>query len=448
MKKEQFNKALDLLVRSDCIRNDGQGSVFGYDEKSGVWNRLDSLHARQFMERILAPHSFHANTAELKEIYQNVAERCDFIEEKLASDEARTFVVCQNGVVNLMDGNIIPSDKTGYYKRSLNFNYSKDAKIQGNSETYKYLQTLLGVTGKLEDSPKFKLLLQIILYGIADLKNAKKAVILLGPAGIGKSILLSLIEKLVGDCYCTWLTWGELSKEDHVSLIKNKTLILSDEMPCTPLRHLDRIKSIISGNPIVLNKKYGEIGDYRPHVKLISAANNMPSLGEPDVKGAFAERLLVLPLGKVPSEDKDPDLLDKLWKEKDQLFSMALSVAPEFIRNNLKFYEDAEGVRICEQFSREGFSISAYIEAGYHDDPNGRVCLQEFYDGYVKFCEDGFLNGVTKTEFKSQLIQLGYDFKKARDKEYYSSVSSVSCVIGISRGKDESCQSKVTSQQK
>ena len=51
------------------------------------------------------------------------------------------------------------------------------------------------------------------------------------------------------------------------------------------------------------------------------AANALPELGEIDAGGAFAERLLPIPFAKREG-DNDVTLLDKLYEERDILFSV------------------------------------------------------------------------------------------------------------------------------
>ncbi len=435
MKKQDFNQAMTILRASGVLKNDGAGNVFVYDEQRGVCKQLRPIRARQCIEAILRKAKIFMPTRELRELHTNVAERLEFLDERLKVYTASVMIACENGLVDLSTGKLQEFDRNILIRNFLNFRFVEDAHLSHESRTYQFIRTLLGVkSGPLEASPKYHLFLEMLGYAISNLRPVKKAFVLLGPPSIGKSVVLELIARIVGEDAYTSATWATLVEKYYSALVVGATLVLSDEMPVKPLRHLDVLKSIISGSSIVVEKKFGEIQKYTPHVKLISAANCLPELGEPDAGGAFAERLSILRLGLDAPIEKDPDLIEALWEERDMLFSLAVKETKTLIERKMTFTEDPDGQVLCEQLRNSGNSVNSYIQSRYQKNPNGRVSIEDCYADYINFCDEEFWLAVAKAVFRRQVAQLGYSFQKLRVPGH---TNPCRCIVGLTARKEE-----------
>lgn len=175
--------------------------------------------------------------------------------------------------------------------------------------------------------------------------------------------------------------------------------------------------------------KYGRVTNYRATCTLISAANNLPALGEPDVGGAFAERLLIIPMGEHPVEQRDPNLLDALWEERDVICSMAVAAAPDLIKRRMAFTETDEMKSLRVEFSKGANALDSFLNTHYVRDINGKVCTQAMFDEYSAFCEEEFMTPMKKPAFRNNLRQMGFKFGKARTSSY---PNPVWCVEGLS----------------
>ncbi len=435
MKKLDFERCMTILRTSDILRNDGAGNVFVYDEQRGVCQQLRPIRARQCIEAILRKNKVFLPTRELRELHSNVAERLEFFDDRLKVYQASVLIACENGILDLSTGKLQAFDKKILIRNFLRFRFLEDARLTQESRTYQFIKTLLGVkSGPLEASPKYHLFMEVLGYAISNLRPVKKAFILLGPPSIGKSVVLELIGRIVGEDAYTSASWATLVEKYYSALVVGATLVLSDEMPAKPLRHLDVLKSIISGSSIVVEKKFGDILKYTPHVKLISAANCLPELGEPDAGGAFAERLIILRLGLDTPVERDPDLIDALWEERDILFSLAVKETKLLIERKMSFTADPDGQVLCEQLRNSGNSVNSYIQSRYQRDPNGRICIEDCYADYINFCEEEFWRAIAKADFRRQLAQLGYSFRKLRVQGHSNARY---CIVGLTAREGE-----------
>ena len=230
----------------------------------------------------------------------------------------------------------------------LDFDYKPNVELKPDSASAKFLRGSLKIN-ELDPSKcsKLRSFSQVTIYVMSNLANVKKAFILLGEPNSGKSVVLELCAKILGIENVRYLSLQDLTDKFRGGLLQGARLILCHEVRLGSLRRLDLPKSIISGNPITIEAKGVQPWLYTPDVKLLMAANALPILGEIDAGGAFAERLLVVPF-HAHEGDNDPELLDKLYEERDMLFSVMLQAMPDFLNNGLQFEEVEESRQLLE----------------------------------------------------------------------------------------------------
>lgn len=375
MKKNLLTTILTKVYEQGLWKNDGKGLVYRKDEEKGYWVPYKKgVPGRQRLESDLKNLDASLTPKEVKTVFEAVSDGVDFAEPRLADDSPSMLMVCRNGIIDLSSGELVSPHDEQYIKIYVDFNYDETAKLEVDGVWVKFLAVLLGVKEMMvPSSSKLTVLLEIIIYCLSSLPNAKKAVILLGPPNIGKSVFLNFLGRLIGSEGYTALTWQNIVEKYHEALVQGRRAILSDEMPCQPLTKLDVLKSIISGGVRVAETKFGMVEDYRATCTLISAANNLPTLGEPDAGGAFAERLLILPLGDEPAKERNPNLLDKLWEERDAFVSMAVAKAPALIKRGMTFSETDEMKELLRKFSENGNDVEAFINAKFSNDSNAKI---------------------------------------------------------------------------
>ena len=430
MANENRNAILQKLEADGNWANDGTGQAYRKDVEKQVWLRRNGVSGRQELQRDLKKLGSSLTAKDAKAIFEEICDSVDFFKSQLAGESHSTLLACKNGIIDLTTGELIEPRPDQYVTTFVDFSYIREAKFTPKSAASQFFSVLLGEEEmRLPSSPKMRALLEMTVYAISNLPNAKKAFILLGPPNIGKSVFLNFLGRVVGPEGYTSLNWKNLTDKYHEALIQHRRAVLSDEMPCQPLTKLDLLKSVISGGFRVAEAKYGKLTNYRATCTLISAANNLPALGEPDAGGAFAERLQIIPMGKHPVEQRDPNLVDTLWEERDVICSMAVATAPELIKCGMAFTETDEMKALRREFSKGANALDSFLNTHYVRDINGKVGIQAMFDEYSAFCEEEFMASLKKPEFRNNLRQMGFKFGKARTSSY---PNPVWCVEGLS----------------
>lgn len=445
MKKQEILKnSLSVIRENKMLKNDGEGNIFTYNPNNGVWEKKTPLLARIWLAETLK--TFNPLRDELDALRLELEENINFREEKLSELYETEYVIVKNGRLNLRTQKLEEFKQSMYDRISINCNFSGDAKIEDAPVFMNFVKTSLGISAaNPSQNPKLKLLLEIMGYSLSNLWGAKKAAILLGPPHTGKSVILNFVENIIGTSFCRHLTLSDLSDKYRCGQMNGAHLLLSHEMKLGSLKRLDVIKAVISGDPITIEKKGVQAWDYIPRAKFLIAANSLPYLGEADVGGAFAERLIVLPFANRDTKEKDTKLLVKLMKEKDIIVSLALKSMQGFVENELVFESLPEAQYIIDEYKINGNPVTAFLEEKFIRTNNDSdfVGLYQSYLKYENFCELNAFNKCSATRFRQQLAQLGIEFQRHR---LDSKSNPVSCILGLKRKDDKNWETEALTQ--
>jgi putative DNA primase/helicase len=167
------------------------------------------------------------------------------------------------------------------------------------------------------------------LIGYCLYKNNKyeKAVMLFGPGSNGKGVFIKLIESFVGLENTSYVSLQDLEKDRFApaDLYCKKVNTFAD-LKAEKLSTTGMFKTLVSGDTIRAQQKYGHSFNFRNYAKLIFSANKIPD--SDDKSYAYYKRWLILPFEKVfdGKETKDSKLIDKLTtpEELSGLLNLAL----------------------------------------------------------------------------------------------------------------------------
>jgi putative DNA primase/helicase len=140
---------------------------------------------------------------------------------------------------------------------------------------------------------------------------------LIGPPGSGKSVLLQVVQALIGKSNFVSSTMAQLDSDFHLNSWIGKKLAIFPDMDFgrqDKRSVVERIKLISTGDEVSINRKYlSEIPAHRLGTRIAIAANNIPSI--PDATQAIARRSLAFEMrNTIAIEDQDAGLADRLKK--------------------------------------------------------------------------------------------------------------------------------------
>lgn len=383
-----------------------------------VWQKLEIFEVMPELRQLLPKE---LNSAEAAKALREELMTSPRFKLQRPTHVGRHAVITPEGLLNLDTLEITPIVPDENIFRYANFHYKENAIWKDAPVFCEYVESSLGVDLTDESDQgngKRQLLLQILVYLLTDLWGTKKAIILLGPASSGKTVLLDFIRFVAGERGYTALSMEDLSDRFRSSLIEHASLILNDEIGAK-IRNLDVVKKIISGEPVVVERKNGVPYTIRPRIKVCVAANALPLVLERDGEGAFSKRLQILQfLHAIPAEQWVLDLSEKIIAERDVIMSCAIRESADFIAKPI-FTDDEDGAKLLEMYQRENDSVKAFLyDSEVCKMGADEICLAEdFRSAYYAYCEAEGLPPIKKG-LNLWLQQYGIRQERTRGEKY------------------------------
>jgi hypothetical protein len=160
---------------------------------------------------------------------------------------------------------------------------------------------------------ELKKLLRVIMgYIFSSYNNAKLAFLLYGIPHTGKSVLASLLSKIVGEQYVTNVDLSMLHRQEYAASLSNALLNVAPDLKNTELKDVGFFKSLVSHDDTIMARSlYSNPTKIRCEAKMLFSSNHLisfsPDVGIYDIEAVF-NRLLYFPFQNTPIKDEEkPD---------------------------------------------------------------------------------------------------------------------------------------------
>ena len=255
-----------------------------------------------------------------------------------------------------------------------------------------------------------RLLLQFIGVCISNVKGwrTKKSLFMVGPGDTGKSVLKSLVEKILGDNNSMAIDLQEIEARFGTSAIYGTRLAGSSDMSYMSINELKTFKKLTGGDGIFAEHKGKDGFRYTFSGLLWFCMNRLAKFGGDDGRWVY-ERIMVVHCGNViPKEEQDKMLLDKLYAEREGIIFKAIQALQTVIANGYRFSEPDSVIAAREAYMEENNTVIEFYKERMTSVAPGKhysdYTTGEIYEEYKNWCKDNNY-GHTKTakEFRDTL---------------------------------------------
>ena len=439
MKKDIVPELIKVLAKMENLKYESD-KFYQFDEEKFVWCPYSKKEIRSNLFEALSKVETTLNAYTIDRLVKEVMIRPEFyaeISQKVLT-ESRIHVGAD--MLDLSGDKILitPAKKGDFSVEALDFQFKPGAKLSDAPTWLGFLATTFGIEANLNlqsmalenEAAKVlahssvKRLLEFLGYAVAPpgIWGAKKMMVLLGPPNTGKSQILEVVRRVKGNRHIVPMSPADLADRFRSGLLQDAALLINDELPTAGLKHLDILKKTIAGEPLPTEKKGRDAIVSRPHVKMLFGGNQLPALAEPDYGDAFASRLSVVCFPKSVEEDqRDVHLADKLFAERDVIFSLCMKELQQMIRKNYQFTPDAAGDEAVRVYKSSNSSFAEFIDPKADAVEVGvahYVRAKDIYEAYTHFCDENAFVPCGKTEFKERMRQEGFAPDKGRKPEW------------------------------
>ncbi|WP_084777939.1 DNA primase family protein [Saccharibacillus sacchari] len=313
----------------------------------------------------------------------------------------KEYVAFANCIIRIEDMKVLRHSPDYYFTSVINANYPINEFEDG--ETFE--EFVYQITGG--NQALYLRLQELFGYVLSEIRDVKVIPFLLGPKDSGKSIILKLLENLIGEDFFTSLSFENFSDASYLGHLFGKKLNACGEVSEIALNRLDVLKKISGGDYVMARFLYDQSFKFINKAALLFAGNHLPTIKGIDKSNAFSERLAIFPFNyPVPKEQQDIYLLDKLLKEKSYIVEWALQGLRRWSNNNHQFTTCEEIEELEEQYSQQNNPILTFIHKRCILHSDSRIYSSELYAAYKNYCNENGMAYETITSFNKEVKSL------------------------------------------
>lgn len=354
----------------------------------------------------------------------------------LNSDE--TYINLKNGLYNVKTRELEPHSSQVLTTNQLNCNYEPG---EHNCPTFdRYINDLCSDDeGRINESKKA--LLQeyggLILSNI-NVSRKKTALVLYSQIGnTGKSQFISLLQYILGVSQVTTIQLQDMNEKSKFAIgsIVDKRLISMGDGSGASIKDDSIFKALTGGDCVKVEQKGKQPYSYNFKGGIIIACNNLPSFTG-DKGSHLFERLQIVPcLHVIPYKQRDTDIILKMEKEIDSIFSWFLEGLHRLMDNNYHFTRCIECEKANKEYRTRLDTVYSFISSEYEITGNkgDLVIKTDFENDYIKYCERNGLRPVNKRNIKDRMCAIGIMCKQARPIIEGTEKPGTYCYIGITQ---------------
>ena len=281
-------------------------------------------------------------------------------------------------------------------------------------------QTIAYLQEAIPDEKDRTMLMQYIGYCMTTESKFQKCLILKGDGGTGKSVIVSLVQNLIGKRNYSTVSLENINQRFYPAELMGKLLNACADIESAPLNSVDTIKKVTGEDTLMYERKGRDPKTFASYAKLLFSANKIP-LNLDEKTSAFYRRLLILEMNVKPKVI-DPDLKDKLVQEVQYLIWMAL-VNLRTLYQNGNFAESDNSKRMVEELYRKADSVKAFTdECVIRTDTDVLLNRTILYEEYKKYCMEYGRKEYSRNVFYEMLMERGFRDKRKGDGRYFVGV--------------------------
>lgn len=383
--KAFLHNVFGQYLKSQCHVKRINGQLHCYDEESGIYVAGYKMIESKMIEVIPA----------LKATQRT--ETLKFLEvttPKNSSASDAKFIAFKNGVLNVRTMELLPFSPEYIITNTIPWDYNSEAYSEITDKTLSKISC--------GDAQIRKILEECIGYCFFRENELSKSFILTGQGANGKSTFLDLVEWVLGRENYVSLDLDELSEKFSTTTIFGKLANIGDDISDEFLqgKAISQFKKIVSGNDIKAENKGQDVYFFKPTVKLLFSANELPRVRNKGFE-AIKRRLVIIPFNAKFSKG-DPDFNSRIkWDlQTQEVAEYLVNIGVQGLQRVLNAQGFTESTAVQEEieaFERDNNPIFLFLdEVEECEILNNET--KEVFTRYDTFCHE---NGFTKVAMQT-----------------------------------------------
>ena len=385
------------------VRDSGRGGVQRYLYVDGCYRP----YADEMLKGVIKGYVTDYDEAllhmrDVNEVFQQLITDLHFVRsDEINSDE--DLINFTNGLLDIRTFTLkhhspevlstiqLPCEWTGESKPTPIFDSFLDALTKGDDQIKELLIEFVGVT-------------------LSNIKGwrFKKALFMVGPGDSGKSVLKSLVERILGKGNFVAIDLREIEARFGTGNIYGKRLAGSSDMSFMTVDELKTFKKCTGGDSLFAEFKGQNGFEFVYDGLLWFCMNKLPRFGGDDGDWVYNRIIKVEFDNVIPVEYQDKHLIDKLFAEREGIVYRVIMALKTVIDNGYVFSEPQSVIDARKQYHDENNTVIAFFNDCMEERAGGKIsdaCTTgKVFKVYQEWCRDNN-HGFAKTakEFRNDL---------------------------------------------
>lgn len=241
-------------------------------------------------------------------------------------------------------------------------------------------------------------------YLLTPLTKFQKMLMMRGPKGAGKTVLLNMLGHMVGG-QAAAPNFHTLTTEFGLHELFEQQVALMDEAKMTKgtdtMQALENLLKITGEASFNIPRKFKEaLKGYTFPTRFTLTCNEIPNL--PDPNGAMQRRLMILDFPHEFTTRPDPDLENKLCKELPGIVLWHLQGYKRLVEQG-RFTEPAGMVESLKEFATTTNPLAAFIEECCEEDEEYSVAKEEIFDAWHAWANEHGFRPISKSRMYERI---------------------------------------------
>ena len=240
----------------------------------------------------------------------------------------------------------------------------------------------------------------------------KKALFLTGDGNTGKSQLLNLMRRLLGEKNCALGIGLNTLENDRfaTSQLYGKRLCGDAALSFISVKELANFKKLTGGDCIYAQEKGKPQFSFVYKGFLWFSMNKLPAFSGDRGKWVYDRMLIVPCLNVIPPEKQDPLICDKMFAERGAIVNLCIAALNRAVADGCRFTECQYDTLAKTKYQIDNSpALSFYFECCTErqtgETPHDQFTCSFIYEYFKKWCEDNCVKPVSKRAFREEISE-------------------------------------------
>jgi putative DNA primase/helicase len=270
---------------------------------------------------------------------------------------------------------------------------------------------------------KTRAVLELMGYTLMSHARHEKFVMLIGPGANGKSVLLAVLEGLLGPENVAGVQPANFDRSFQRAHLHQKLANIVTELKQGEVIADAELKAITSGEPSTVEHKFKDPFVMRPFATCWFGTNHMPHTR--DFSEALFRRATILQFNRTfAPQEQDPMLKNKLLAELPGILNITLDAYACALVDGFTQPESSNDAK--KEWRLEADQVAQFVDDACQRDPESRTPAGDVFRAYQSWAQD---NGIGKTVsakgLRDRLTRLGFGAQKSGPTRYVTGLRAL-----------------------